>query len=402
MQEKIYNIDIETTVLSSIIFKPTLLNKYNRKIKKNIFYSPTYRIIIDKILNLHKNNKVFDVDILVKELGVKYGNDLIYILSKNPASNLDDYLDILQDFSVKRDMKQLALEIDKGLELNNSRIELQAKINNLTKKINIENELDLFEIDNIDNINDVEVEFICQKWLPIPIRTVSLITAPGGTGKSWLILQLAIKAIVEGKVKKAFIWLSEDPKEISKNRFNKIFYELLKLEDNNIKSKIDISDSPTIQFLYDDYRKVEISPLFYHFKIKLEKYDLIILDPLIAFYGTDENNNSNARRFMQLFTDWANKENKTIIFIHHSTKNTTQSRGASAFTDAVRTVYEIDKIKNKEGDLINTNQRIIKLTKDNYGISNFLKTTNVKRELFPMKISGRSIKSKLIGVHEDF
>ena len=55
---------------------------------------------------------------------------------------------------------------------------------------------------------------------------------------------------------------------------------------------------------------------------------------------------------MQLFTHWANKENKTIIFIHHSTKNTTQSRGASAFVDAVRVVYELDKIKNKNGDIL--------------------------------------------------
>ncbi|MDQ7021661.1 MAG: hypothetical protein Q9M91_07655 [Candidatus Dojkabacteria bacterium] len=105
----------------------------------------------------------------------------------------------------------------------------------------------------------------------------------------------------------------------------------------------------------------------------------------MAFYGTDENNNSSARRFMQLFTDWANKENKTIIFIHHSTKNTTQSRGASAFVDAVRTVYELDKVRDKEGNVKESNKRVVKLTKDNYGISNILESFSVLRELFPNK-----------------
>jgi len=202
---------------------------------------------------------------------------------------------------------------------------------------------------------------------------------------------LALRAIKEGKINKAFLWLSEDPKGISKNRFNKIFNKVVKYADESLKNQIDISDSPTIQFLYDDQRKVEVSPLFSHFKVKLQEYDLIILDPLIAFYGTDENNNSSARRFMQLFTDWANKENKIIIFIHHSTKNTTQSRGASAFVDAVRTVYEIDKIRDKEGNEKDTHKRLIKLTKDNYGIGTLLDSYSVERELFPLKIKHEEI-----------
>jgi replicative DNA helicase len=97
---------------------------------------------------------------------------------------------------------------------------------------------------------------------------------------------------------------------------------------------------------------------------------------------------------MQLFTDWANKENKTIIFIHHSTKNSTQSRGASAFVDAVRTVYELDKIRDKEGNEKESHKRIVKLTKDNYGISNILEGFSVQRELFPCTINYEEVSYK--------
>ena len=391
MQEQTYDTNIEATVLSSIIYSPALLDTYKLKLNSKLFFLPLHIKIIETILSLYRDDKIIDEEILRNKLGSEYENDLIYILTKNPVNRLDDYLEILQDYSIKRDMQSVVFDITQSLQSNTTGIELQAKLTTFTQEIVNKNQLDIFEINNISAIEDKEVEFICKSWLPIPVRTVSLVTAPGGTGKSWFVQQMAIRAIEEGIIKKAFLWLSEDPKEISKNRFTKVFEKVLRLEDNSIKSKIDISDSPTIQFLYDDQRKVEVSPLFSHFKAKLQNYDLIILDPLIAFYGTDENNNSSARRFMQLFTDWANKENKTIIFIHHSTKNTTQSRGASAFVDAVRTVYEIDKIRDKDGKEEDTHKRIIKLTKDNYGISNILESFSVLREIFPRKINHTEI-----------
>ena len=406
MQEKTYDTNIEATLLSSLIYSPALLEKYLGKLNSKLFFLPLHQNIIEIILELYDADKAIDEEIIKNKLGPQFENDLIYIMTKNPVSRLDDYLEILQDYAMKRDMQTLAFDITKSLQENISGLELQAKVANLTEKIANSNQLEILEIDNIANIEDKEVDFICKGWLPVPVRTVSLVTAPGGTGKSWFVLQLAIRAIQEQKIQKAFLWLSEDPKEISKNRFNKIFDKVVKLKDESIKSKIDISDSPTIQFLYDDQRKVEVSPLFSHFKAKLQEYDLIILDPLIAFYGTDENNNSSARRFMQLFTDWANKENKTIIFIHHSTKNTTQSRGASAFVDAVRTVYEIDRLKDKEGNVKESNKRVIKLTKDNYGIGNILEGYSVEREIFPIKIKHQEISYKAdefsLGIPNDF
>ncbi|MEA2029354.1 MAG: AAA family ATPase [Campylobacterota bacterium] len=391
MQEQTYDTNLEATILSSIIYSPALLEKYSIKLNREIFFLPLHQNIINIIQTLYKSDKLIDEEIIRNKLGKEHENDLLHIISKTPINVIDDYIDILQDYSIKREMQSIAFDINKSLQANISGIELQAKLSNRTQTLQSTSLLDILEINNIEKIEDKEVQFICKEWLPIPVRTVSLVTAPGGTGKSWFVQQLAIRAIKEGIIKKAFLWLSEDPKEISKNRFNKVFNKVLKEEDTGIKSKIDISDSPTIQFLYDDQRRVEVSPLLSHFKAKLQDYDLIILDPLIAFYGTDENNNSSARKFMQLFTDWANKENKTIVFIHHSTKNTTQSRGASAFVDAVRTVYELDKIKDSSGNEEKSHKRNIKLTKDNYGISNILKSFSVERVLFPLEISYEEI-----------
>ena len=383
MSEKLYDINIEATILSSLIFERKVLEKNITKLKLKYFFKDVHKKILNIIIDRFNNNKIINEEILINQIEQKYENDLLIIVSKTPIYKIDDYIDILQDYSIKRDMQSLAFDIRNSLENNITGIEIQSNVSNLTETLISSNSVDLLEINNINNIKDKEVEYICKSWLPIPRRTVSLITAPGGIGKSWLVQQLAIRSIEEGIVQKAFLWLSEDPKEISKSRFTKIYKDILNLNDESIISKIDISDSSTIQFLYDDYKKVEISPLFIHFKVMLQKYDLIILDPLIGFYGTDENNNSSARKFMQLFTEWANKEDKTIIFIHHSSKNTTQSRGASAFVDAVRTVYEIDLIKDDDTKEKNKTKRVIKLTKDNYAIGTILKSKTFERVLFP-------------------
>ena len=119
----------------------------------------------------------------------------------------------------------------------------------------------------------------------------------------------------------------------------------------------------------------------------LKDYDVIILDPLIAMFGADENNNGYARKFINLFTRWATKEEKTIIFIHHGTKNSSQSRGASAFVDAVRLVYRVEIIKNDTGEMVEDDMRWILLDKDNNGAKKYLGSQKVKRQVFPRKRS---------------
>jgi RecA-family ATPase len=97
---------------------------------------------------------------------------------------------------------------------------------------------------------------------------------------------------------------------------------------------------------------------------------------------------------MQPFMDWAREENICIVFLHHSRKNNDDSmkssaRGAGAFVDAARTVYQIDKIyTNKHTgvlDMDNAHMREFMLTKDNYGAIRLLNDFKVQREITPKK-----------------
>jgi replicative DNA helicase len=225
------------------------------------------------------------------------------------------------------------------------------------------------QISNFKEIEKEEIEYICSNWLPVPRKTVSMVVANGGIGKSWIIIQLALRHLIKNPNEKVFAWLSEDPKGLSKVRADLICSKILKFEPEKIENLF-ISDSPTFPINFNNIQKI---------KEKLKEFDVILLDPLIGFYSWDENSNTDARIFMQHFTKWAGEENKTIVFIHHAAKGTGKSRGASSIVDAVRLVYEIDVIENDDV------QRKFKIGKDNYGVKNILDCTEFERVVFPKK-----------------
>lgn len=225
----------------------------------------------------------------------------------------------------------------------------------------------MLEIYDLNTIVEEETEFICDKWLPFPRNMVSFIVGPGGLGKSLMTLQFLLRYHFQYPNEKLFAWLSEDPKGVTKHRANLICQNILKTESSMINN-IFISDSPSISVNQNNMEDL---------KKYLADYQIIVIDPLIAFYTGDENSNGNARAFMQLFTNWAQENSKTIIFIHHASKYSSKSRGASAFTDAVRLVYEIEQIENDNV------RRKIKIAKDNYGIRDKYKTDEFVIKVVP-------------------
>ena len=387
MSNYFFNQNIERSILSSIFFDPKIFYEINLKISEDDFYLPAHKNIYRAMVELNNNNLPID-DEFVRKILLKNNqfdeNILIEVLSTNPITNIQKYCDILKEYTQKRELNKIILTAKKELEDNSSAIELQNFIIYKIEQIKEKNKTSLINIFNLNMIKEEESDFILKNWLPFPKKTVSLITAPGGTGKSWLSLQIALRFLNEAKKAKAFLWLSEDPLGLSKNRAQKISTSILNIHSTNIFDRLFITNEQTIQFLAEKGRGVEINSLFYEFKYLMREYELIILDPLIAFFGGDENNNSQARKFMQLFTEWASKENKIIIFIHHSTKNTTTSRGASAFIDAVRLVYEIDKKKvDEDKEYLFSHLRTFKITKDNYGVGHLIGKINFDREIFP-------------------
>jgi len=380
------NQDYERAILSGIIFDPETLSLVQEQgLNSADFYYPFHRRLFISLEYLYENSAI-EENIIKQYMGKEFDEvSMLDVLSAMPISNTSVYIDKVKEYAQLRDFKQLAHQILHKVEQEENLDETLQLVHEELEKVE-EGSRELFNIVTLDQVKAEEAEFICKSWLPFPKDTVSLVTAGGGVGKSFLLLQAAMRMIRDEKLK-VFMWLSEDALSLSKYRSEMIAFNILESDISMFSKNLHIAgaDSETIHFLEESRAGVNVSSKFYQFKRMLKNYDVIILDPLIAMFGADENNNAHARKFINLFTRWATKEKKTIIFIHHGTKNSSQSRGASAFVDAVRLVYRVEHIKNDKGEILEEQNRYVILDKDNNGAKKYLGSSKVKRQVFPRK-----------------
>lgn len=381
----IANLAFERSVLSSLVFEPEQFNNVSKTLTAEHFYLQSHKDIFTAMKNLTLADKPIDEEFIRSECNRAGRFDertMIEVLTSNPISNIQPYIDELTKYRDRRTLLQLSTEFKRAAETEDPIHAAKELILAMEEGMNVDRRLP--QPTNHEEIEEKEAEFILKDWLPIPKNTVSLVTAPGGSGKTWTILQIAARYCLEEKDGRAFLWLSEDPLSLSKSRLNKILTKVIKTSQNGLK--IDLASDATPHLLSFAHNKVAIDPIWHDIKKIFEPYNLIVLDPLIAFFGGDENSNGHARYFMQLFTEYAGKTGKTIIFIHHSTKGTAGSRGAGAIVDAARLHYEVDRVKDKEGKIDDTksHSRLIRLAKDNYNAASILKSGEFERQIFPI------------------
>ena len=224
------------------------------------------------------------------------------------------------------------------------------------------------EAQTLKSIERKHSEFILRDLLPLPAKTVNMISSAGGMGKTYIAIRLANEFVRENK-NRVLCWFSEDDNgEIA------IRYDILKksgLIMQEFQEDIFLINSEPKQFAlkeqgifkanYKALDELKNDCLFNNIRF-------IIIDPLLAFYGGDENDNSQARVFMQPFIEWTKQFDITVLFIHHASKNG-GTRGAGAFRDAVRTLYEMNYVmtdKNEiDFDTKDSGIREVSLVKDN-------------------------------------
>ena len=388
MTTQTFNLDYERALLSTVIYDPEILIVLQAdRFKSDDFYLPFHKKLFLAIEYLYEHS-VVEESVIKQYLGHSFDEaSMVDILSVMPVTSVHVYVEKVQEYARLRSFQNLAHQVLHQIEQGSELSDTISLVHNQLERVE-ECSGELLHITSLDKVESKEAEFICKSWLPFPKNTVSLVSAGGGVGKSFLLLQAAMRMIRDEKLR-VFMWLSEDSLSLSKYRLEMIANGILETDIDHISKELHIAgaDSETIHFLEESRAGVSTSSKFYQFKRMLKQYDVIILDPLIAMFGADENNNSHARKFINLFTRWATKEQKTIIFIHHGTKNSSQSRGASAFVDAVRLVYRVEYIVDDKGKTTEDQNRWILLDKDNNGAKKYLGSNKVKRQIFPQKKS---------------
>ena len=399
MMESLYNLNIERAVLSSLFFDP--YREDGRTITSTLqpehFYLPFHQSLMNACQRLIRDEKPVDEEFVKSALMRENRFDevaMLEVLSASPITNVKAYCDEILELSQRRALTTVATMINKQVIEDGERAE--KVIDAALKHVEAIAEGGTVRIGRKSMAYAVESapEFVCKGWLPFPKGTTSMVVAPGGTGKTWFVLQLAVRIVREDPSKRIFLWLSEDPEGVVKSRYDAICKDVIIGQKGMEDTQIDISTEDPMLLLDTHGRSASLSPRFYTMRRELREYDVIVIDPLLAFFGGDENDNSQARVFMQPFLNWARSENKIIIFLHHSKKGEagtmSKARGAGAIIDAVRCVYDMDKIYMAQGgekklDPYSLHMRKFRLSKDNYGAVQHLGDFEVEREIVPKK-----------------
>ena len=114
MQDNLYNLAFERSILSSIVFEPQQFDELSVALKKNDFYLPAHQDIFSSMLNLLQKDQPIDEEFIKKELiKIKKFDEqvMLEILSANPISNTKAYVDEIKDKSLKRNLLTLTTEI---------------------------------------------------------------------------------------------------------------------------------------------------------------------------------------------------------------------------------------------------------------------------------------------------
>jgi replicative DNA helicase len=114
MQENLYNLAFERSVLSSIVFEPSQFDELGSILRKDDFYLPAHQDIFNAMTLLLQKEQPIDEEFIKKELlRMKKFDETIMleILSANPISNTKAYVDEIKDKSLKRHLLTLTTEI---------------------------------------------------------------------------------------------------------------------------------------------------------------------------------------------------------------------------------------------------------------------------------------------------
>ena len=114
MQENLYNLAFERSILSSIVFEPSQFDELSVRLRKDDFYLPAHQDIFTVMTLLLQKDQPIDEEFIKKELiKLKKFDEsvMLEILSANPISNTKAYVDEIKDKSLKRHLLTLTTEI---------------------------------------------------------------------------------------------------------------------------------------------------------------------------------------------------------------------------------------------------------------------------------------------------
>lgn len=244
-----------------------------------------------------------------------------------------------------------------------------------------------------------------RRWLLasiLPLGKVALLVAPGGTGKSFFTVSLALSVVTgqpafgglavgeRGGV--LLLYAEEDTAELHR-RFHHVAAAMLADADDReglvhrlendlfVRSMAGQDNRLTVKIGHEILATDYVDRLL-QTALEVPNLKLIVIDPASRFRGGEENAAEDVTRFVEMLERLALATGATVLVVHHANKasmvagmapSQATSRGSSAFTDGVRWQGDLSLLQVGEAQRFGIpseqRRRYIRfsITKSNYG-----------------------------------
>jgi RecA-family ATPase len=205
----------------------------------------------------------------------------------------------------------------------------------------------------------------------LPCAVAGAIVAPGGTGKSQWMLQLAASVATgeslcgvwrvahQGQV--LCLMAEDDEFELHRRVWDTLHALPVEVQDRArrnlfVRSLVGENNKLTERLLPGE---VAEAPLVRRLRVTLKQFKnlkLVVIDPASRFRGGEENNAMDVTRFVEVIEALVKETGATILVVHHTNKTSASnidssqndSRGSSAFVDGVRFVMVLKRMSRDE------------------------------------------------------
>lgn len=398
------NLDLEDSVLGAVILSPERLDTVREHVNSTAFASLPHRYTFAAIESLRDQGRPIDILILKEELdrrghledvgGQSFISDLT---SRVPTSvNVVYYARILEEKYKRRQLSEYGTAVHNAANNGMEDADVVALAQERLEDI-LSYKTPTLRFEDLSTWRDAAakpVSWVFNEVLPASI--CACIAAPGGVGKSMLLLGLAVSAatgeallpsFVPAKPMRVLAIFGEDSFEHVARRLRSIgrlFSGDLTPDrlDYDLQNNIRLLCGTAHGLVTVNDGKVSTTPFYKELERQSAWADLIILDPLSKFHGLpSENDNALASQLMNKLADLTKANGATIIFAHHVNKESQRDkniasqaapRGASAFIDESRwaatlQVFSEDEAKRFEIPLEESWRYLsLNIVKDNY------------------------------------
>ena len=199
--------------------------------------------------------------------------------------------------------------------------------------------------------------------------SVSMIVAPGGSGKTALATGMALSLVtgrdfmgskVCGGPKKVWIWNLEDSiEELSRGLQAAASYWSISADDlngnlflNSALSGDQLKLMPNRSGSLNEESDVADAIVS---QLVENAIDVLFIDPFVSSHDANENDNKSMDAVVKLLALIAYEANCSIVLLHHTNKafgqvNENSARGASSVVNAARSVVTINSVSKEEGE----------------------------------------------------